>query len=283
MKIVSNQRSQVLAGRIADILDIPLIDVKFNRFPDGEIYLKLMDTDTSIILIGSFVTSDDLIELLLIRDACAFASVTMIIPYMGYARQDKQFHSGEPLSARVIAQTIGSGVSSVITINLHEKTILPYFGVPALDISLFSEIGNHIKTISCTNPLILGPDAGAADLAAQVASVGGWESDHLCKIRLSGEEVRIEPKMIPVAGRDVVIVDDIISTGGTQATATAMLYEQGARNVHTVCIHGVFSTGACTHLKSSGIRTISASDTIEGGCSAYSAAPALVRAIKKLL
>ncbi|PKL58571.1 MAG: ribose-phosphate pyrophosphokinase, partial [Methanomicrobiales archaeon HGW-Methanomicrobiales-4] len=219
MKIISTRRSQVLAGRIAAATRNPLIDVRWGRFPDGEIYLQAKEISDHMVIVGSFVESDDLIELLLLIDTCKGTEITLVIPYMGYARQDKQFNHGEPLSARIMARTLGAGVNRVITVNLHEKSILSFFGVPATDLSLSAAMAESISAFPCSSPLILGPDAGAAQLAKDIAIVGNWETDHLHKVRISGDEVRIEPKAIPVAGRDVIIVDDIISTGGTQSTA----------------------------------------------------------------
>jgi ribose-phosphate pyrophosphokinase len=281
MKIISTRRSQVLAGRIADLLQKPLVDVRWTRFPDGEIYLRTDEISNQMVIVGSLVESDDLIELLLLTDVCNGSEITLVLPYMGYARQDKQFNPGEPLSARIIARTLGSGVNRVITINLHEKTIIPYFGIPTTDLSLAGEMTAAIQNFSCKSPLILGPDIGAANLAYDIAATGGWESDHLHKVRLSGIEVRIEPKEIPVKGRDVVIVDDIISTGGTQATAAAMLLEQGAASICTICVHGVLASGAYTHLKSVGINQIISSDTIESACSGYSAARIIANALNR--
>lgn len=280
MKIVSTRRSQVLAGRIAAYLQYPLVDVKWTRFPDGEIYLKVSEVSDRMVIVGSLVESDDLIELLLLNDACSGSDITLVLPYMGYARQDKQFNPGEPLSARAIARTLGAGVQRVITVNIHEVTILPYFGVKTIDLSLSSVMAEFIATLPGKTPLILGPDAGAARLSVDIAHNGGWESDYLHKTRISGEEVRIEPKFIPVKGRDVVIVDDIISTGGTQATAVAMLYEQGATTISTVCVHGVLVSGACTHLINAGIRDVISSDTIESASSRYSAARIIADAVR---
>jgi ribose-phosphate pyrophosphokinase len=141
-------------------------------------------------------------------------------------------------------------------------------------------MAGEIGKLPLKSPLILAPDEGAASLAEEIARTGGWETDYLQKIRLGGDEVRIEPKNIPVAARDVVIVDDIISTGGTQATAAAMLYNQGAAAIHTVCVHGVMANGAYSRLIKSGFCGVFSSDTIESGCSSYSAAGTIAQQIR---
>ncbi|HOJ96504.1 MAG TPA: ribose-phosphate diphosphokinase [Methanospirillum sp.] len=275
MKVVSTQRSQVLAGRLATALNIPVIDTRWQKFPDGEIYVRAEQPAEKVVICGSILTSDDLVEILLLKDIYSESDITLVIPYMGYARQDKQFNPGEPLSARAIARILGADVSRVYTVNIHEKSVLNHFHTEAADVTLSSPAAEYIKTLSLDEPLILSPDEGALHLAEDVAGYGKWESDYLQKTRLSGDKVRIEPKSVQVSGRDVVILDDIISTGGTQATAASMLYEQGARSIHTVGIHGVLASGAYTRLTSAGIASISCSDTIERACSTYSAAPVL--------
>jgi len=275
MKVVSTERSQVLATRLATALNIPVIDARWQRFPDGEIYLRAMDSAQRVIICVSILTSDDLVEILLLKDTFNQSDITLVIPYMGYARQDKQFNVGEALSARAIAKVLGTDVSRVYTINIHEKSIINYFQTNATDISLSSPIADYIKTLSLDDPLLISPDEGALHLSKDVSSLGNWEYDYLQKTRLSGEEVRIAPKTIPVKNRDIIILDDIISTGGTQATAASMLYKQGARSIHTVGIHGVLASGAYSRLTSAGIYSISCSDTIERACSAYSAASVL--------
>jgi ribose-phosphate pyrophosphokinase len=150
--------------------------------------------------------------------------------------------------------------------------VLSYFNIPASDVSLARDIGIYIKGLGLDDPLIIAPDDGATVFARQVAATGTWDCDHLHKTRISGDEVRIEPGTLSAAGRPVVIVDDIISTGGTIAAAAAMLREQGANEVFAACVHGVFTGGAFARLKASGIKDIVCSDTVERGCSRYSAA-----------
>jgi ribose-phosphate pyrophosphokinase len=218
---------------------------------------------------------------MLLVDACDTATNRLVLPYMAYARQDKRFKAGEPISSRVVARALSPGVSDVITVNIHEKEVLKSFSVPAHNLSLAKDIGCFIRSLNLDNPLILAPDEGAMVFAEQVASVGGWEYDHLEKTRLSGIEVRMTPRQLSAATRSVVIVDDIISTGGTIATAAAMLYQQGAKDVFTACVHGVFTGGAYVRLMATGIRDVICSDTIERSCSRISAADRIAEALRK--
>jgi ribose-phosphate pyrophosphokinase len=227
------------------------------------------------------VDNDSLVQLILLMDACDSSDNYLVLPYMGYARQDKRFLPGEPVSARAIAQVLSRGILEIITVNIHEQEVLKYFGVPARNISLAQDIGSYIKSLNLSNPLILAPDEGALTFAEHVASAGEWDVDHLEKTRLSGVEVKMAPKQVCAASRSVVIVDDIISTGGTIATASGMLYQQGAKEVFAACVHGVLTGGAYVHLMAAGIRDVVCSDTIERGCSKISAANRIAQTIKK--
>ena len=281
MKIISTEPSQVLAGRIADALKTNIIDVKFSRFPDGELYLCANELDEDMVIVGSVVDSDSLIQLVLLIDACEGLTNQLVIPYMGYARQDKRFKAGEPVSARAISRVLSRGVDRCITVNIHDKKVLSYFDIPASDVSLARDIGMHIRSMGFADPLILAPDDGAAAFAKAVAACGSWDHDHLDKTRISGDEVHMAPRTLSAAGRSVVIVDDIISTGGTIATAAALLREQGACDVFAACVHGVLTGGAFARLKASGIREVVCSDTIERGCSRFTAADRIAEALAR--
>ena len=281
MKVICTEKSQILATSLARALKTTVVEVKYSRFPDGEHYLVAGDLDEEMIIVGSVVDNDSLVQLILLIDACDSSKNQLVLPYMGYARQDKRFRKGEPISARAVAQALSRGVSEIITVNIHEKEVLNYFGVPARNISLAGDIGSYIKSLNLKNPLILAPDEGARAFAEKVASSGGWDFDHLEKTRLSGVEVQMAPRQLCAAGRSVFIVDDIISTGGTIATATSMLYQQGAKDVYAACVHGVLTGGAYVHLIAAGVRDVLCSDTIERGCSKISAAGQIAMTIKQ--
>jgi ribose-phosphate pyrophosphokinase len=279
MRVICTEKSQILATSLARKLGVPLVDVKYSRFPDGELYLAAGELDEETVIIGSIVDNDALVQLLLMIDSCDSSVNRLVIPYMGYARQDKRFKQGEPISARAIAQAVSTGVKSIITVNIHEKEVLRYFRAPAQNISIAKDIGAYIQTLGLDNPLILSPDEGALAFAEDVANTGGWDFDHLEKTRLSGLEVKMAPKKLCAASRSVIIVDDIISTGGTIATAAGMLYAQNAKDVYAACVHGVLTGGAYARLMSTGIRDLICSDTIERGCSRISATNQIAAAL----
>ena len=281
MKVICTEQSQVLATRVARALKTTVVDVKYSRFPDGEQYLLAGEIDDEMVIVGSVVGNDSLVQLMLLVDACDRATNRLVLPYMAYARQDKRFKKGEPVSSRVVARALSQGVSEVITVNIHEKEVLKSFAVPARNLSLAKDIGSYIRSLHLDNPLILAPDEGAMAFAEQVASADGWEYDHLEKTRLSGVEVKMAPRQLSAQSRSVVIVDDIISTGGTITTAAGMLYQQGAKDVFAACVHGVFTGGAYVRLMATGIRDVICSDTIERSCSRISAAGHIADTLRK--
>jgi ribose-phosphate pyrophosphokinase len=281
MKVICTEKSPVLATQVAKALKTTVVDVKYSRFPDGEQYLCTGAIDDEMVIVGSVVDNDSLVQLMLLVDACDRATNRLVLPYMAYARQDKRFKAGEPISSRVVARALSQGVTEVITVNIHEKEVLKSFTVPAQNLSLAGDIGSYIRTLHLDNPLILAPDEGAMAFAGQVASAGGWECDHLEKTRLSGVDVKMAPRQLRAQSRSVVIVDDIISTGGTIATAAGMLYQQGARDIFAACVHGVFTGGAYVRLMATGIRDVVCSDTIERSCSRIPAADQIAHALTK--
>jgi ribose-phosphate pyrophosphokinase len=201
-----------------------------------------------------------------------------VIPYMGYARQDKRFKSGEPITARALARTIKA--DNVFTINIHDQSILDSFDAKTVNLDATPMIGKYIKTMKFHDPLIIAPDDGAINIAKSASAELGIDYDYLEKTRLSGESVSIQPKNVNVQGRDVIIIDDIISTGGTIAETISLLRKQGAHEVFAACVHPVLSNNAILKLFKAGVKGIIATDTIDKGVSVVTVAPVIASAIK---
>lgn len=270
----------MLAGRVSDELKSALFVSEFRKFPDGELYMRILDdiAGEEVTVIQSTMSDSDFVALLLLIDACGEASkINVVIPYMGYARQDKRFEKGEPISAHAMARAIKA--DNVFTINIHAPSILEHFEARATNLDATPMIGKYIKNLKLKNPLIVAPDDGAIALARNASKDLGIDCDFLEKKRLSGEKVIIQPKNIPVKGRDVIIIDDIISTGGTMAETIALLKKQGASEVFAACVHPVLSSNAILRLFRAGVKGIIATDTIDKGVSAVSVAPVIAEAI----
>lgn len=283
MKIVGGPASQLLASRTARALGTEPVLCEFNRFPDGELYLRIADEikNESVTLIQSTPTDSDLVSLLQLIDACNEAKeLNVVIPYMGYSRQDKRFKPGEPISARAVARCINA--DRVFTVNIHEKSVLGYFPCPAKNLDAAKLLGEYIAGFGLENPILVAPDEGAEGLVKKVSSGLGFDYDHLQKTRLSGDTVTIKTKNIDVSGRHVVLVDDMIATGGTMTESIKMLKDQGAVDVYLACVHPVLARNAVLRLFNAGIKDIIATDTLEKSESILSVAPLIADALKDL-
>jgi len=283
LKIVGGPASQLLASRTARALGTEPVLCEFNRFPDGELYLRIADEikNESVILIQSTPTDSDLVSLLQLIDACNEAKeLNVVIPYMGYSRQDKRFKPREPISARAVARCINA--DRVFTVNIHEKSVLGYFPCPAKNLDAAKLLGEYIAGFGLENPILVAPDEGAEGLVKKVSSGLGFDYDHLQKTRLSGDTVTIKTKNIDVTGRHVVLVDDMIATGGTMTESIKMLKDQGAVDVYLACVHPVLARNAVLRLFNAGVKDIIATDTLEKAESTLSVAPLIADALKDL-
>ena len=286
MKIIGGISAQVLAARVAAELDCKVASCEFKRFPDGELYTRVLDDikDEEVLIVQSTRTDSDLICLLQLIDAVEEARKTkVVIPYLGYARQDKKFEPGEAISIRAIARSICAAgiVDNIYVVNVHNRGVLKYFSVDTKELDASSLIGDYVAKREIPHPLIIGPDGGATELTKAVAAPYGFDYDVLEKTRISSEKVEIKAKELNVEGKNVVIVDDIISTGGTIAEATAMLKSQGAHDVYVACIHGVFVQNAVPRMFHAGVKEIIATDTIESEFSKISIAKMVAEELRK--
>ena len=286
MKIIPGMSAQVLAGRIAAELDCKVASCEFTRFPDGELYTRVLGDmkDEEVTIVQSIRTDSDLICLLQLIDAVEEASKTkVVIPYLGYARQDKKFEPGEAISIRAIARSICAvaELDTIYVVNVHNRGVLRYFDVDTKELDASSLIGDYVVKKEIAHPVIIGPDEGATELTKAVAAPYGFDYDVLHKTRISNEKVEIKPKELSVEGKNIVIVDDIISTGGTISEAASMLKAQKANDIYVACIHGVFVQNAIPRMLNAGIKEIIATDTIESEFSKVSIAKMVADVLKR--
>ncbi|RZN33852.1 MAG: ribose-phosphate diphosphokinase [Methanophagales archaeon ANME-1-THS] len=277
MKIIPGVSSQVLATRIAAELGGEACLCEYKKFPDGELYTRVFDglKDEEAIVVQSLMADTGLISLLQLIDAVEEAhKTTVVIPYLGYARQDKRFKPGEAISSRAIARGISFAgiVDKIYVVNVHNRAVLEYFDVETRPLDAAPLIGDYIAKRRIARPVIIGPDEGARELVKAVAAPHRFEYDVLEKKRISGDEVIIQPKELSVEAKNVVIVDDIISTGGTIAEAAAMIKAREANEIYVACIHGLFVQNATLRILNAGVKEIIATDTIESIFSTISVA-----------
>jgi len=275
MIVISGSSSRRLSEDLARELGAEVIHASIKRFPDDECYVRIEhdSLDREAVIVQNTYPDRAIIELFLLQDAARGLGVEKlitVIPYFGYARQDKRFNPGEAISAKVMAQHIQLNSSKVITVDIHTPSILQWFDrAEAEEVSAVTSIGKYFAGWGIDT--VLAPDKGAAIRAEGVASIIGAEWDHLVKTRISGEEVKVAPKKLDVSGKKVLIVDDIISTGGTIMAATSQLKQNGAREVIAACTHGLFVGGALEKLKKVCDEVIS-TNTIESEVSRISVA-----------
>ncbi|AFV23821.1 ribose-phosphate pyrophosphokinase [Methanolobus psychrophilus R15] len=282
LKIIGGPASQALSSRVARELNLEPTVCDFTRFPDGELYTRILDEDVDeVTIIQSIITDSDFVALLQLIDACEDSPViNVVIPYMGYARQDRKFKTGEPISARAIARTINA--DRVFTVNVHKTSVLDYFNADAFDLDASQLIGYHIRSMGLKDALLVSPDAGAMEFVERTAKEIGYDCDYLEKTRISGDTVTIKTKSIDVQGRDIVLLDDMIATGGTMVESIKLLKGQGAKDVYLACVHPVLARNAVMRLYNAGVRDIISTDTIEKTQSCISVAPLIAATIKGL-
>lgn len=277
--IVPGSSSQLLAAALAEETGRPLATPTYDRFPDGEMLAAVPEFAGNEATVVATTDSDAAwIELLQLQDAVREAGaehVTTVVPYMGYARQDRSFGPGEPVSARAMARAISTGTDRVVLVNPHEASVADCYDVPVETVDAASVLADPLPTLD--DPLFLAPDGGAIGIAETVRDAyGAGETDYFEKHRdRDTGEVEVSPSDAPVSGRDVVVVDDIVATGSTMSESVAVLTDRGAARILAACVHPMLAANAVTKLRGAGVDRIVGSDTIERGCSVVSVAPVL--------
>ncbi len=285
--IIGGSASQKLAAKVAGEMGESLSPIETRRFPDGERYIRVkgeVPNDVVVIQSTGYPQDENLMELFLLLKNLKSLGVErtrVVIPYFGYGRQERRFKSGEAVSAVIIAELLeAAGASEIYSINLHEKNIKEFFNIPVHEISAMPLIASYIKE-QMDNPMIIGPDKGAMGFAEEISGILNCECDHLEKIRISPEKVETKPKNLDVAEREVAIIDDIISTGGTIVSAAKILRDLGASKVVVGCVHPVLVEDALLKIFAAGVDDVFATDTLKSSVSNISVAPLVAGCLKR--
>lgn len=256
-----------------------ILEVELRKFPDGEKYVRVLGSAGKTTVISSiFVPQDErIVELLLLGDALREVGVEklrVIVPYFAYSRQDRVTKDGEPISVRAIMKALGLYYDELYVFDLHNPETLRYFPGNAVNLSPARIIADYFRE-KLGEGIVLAPDKGALGRARAVAEKLGLEYSHFEKRRVSPTEVEMIPVDIDVRGKNVLIIDDIISTGGTMIKAAQILRKLGAGRIFVGVTHGVFADGAVERV-SEAVDELAVTNTIPTPVSKISIVPEIM-------
>jgi ribose-phosphate pyrophosphokinase len=270
MKLVSGSANLEFAKKVAKTLNIELAEVIVNRFSDGEINVNISESvrgeDVYIIQSTCAPANDNLMELLIMVDAFKRSScgeINAVIPYFGYARQDRKAAPRVPISAKLVADMIEkAGVDRVISVDLHAAQIQGFFSIPVDHIYGSMVFVDYIRTKNLKNPIIASPDVGGVTRARTYAEKLGYDLVIVDKKREKANHSEVMNIIGDVEGKDVIILDDMVDTAGTLTKAAEVLKKKGASSVMACCTHGVLSGPAYDRINNSTLDELVITDTI---------------------
>ena len=307
MVIIGGSASQKLAADVAKELGEELCLIETKKFPDGERYIRIkeeVEKEVTVIQSTGFPQDENLIELLFIlrtlKDLGA-EHIKVVVPYLGYGRQELRFKDGEAISAQLVANLIEeSGADEFISINLHEDSVRDFFNIPTANLSAMPPIAEYLSNF-VEDPIIIAPDKGALDFAEEIAEILGCNCTYMSKVRLGPDKVETrivdvqcdfdsedldkvknnsKVNIDSVEGKEAVIIDDIIATGGTIVNAIGILKEHGAKSVDVCCVHPVLVNDAVIKISAGGARNLAATDTLKSDVSSISVAKLIADALR---
>ena len=270
LRIFSGSSNPKLAGQICRRLGVEPGQVKLSRFKSGEIYVhyeeSIRNSDVFIVQSLSHPINELFVELLVMIDAAKRASartVNIIMPYYGYARQERKSAPREPISAKMLADVLTTaGASRVVTIDLHAPAIQGFFNIPVDHLTALDLMTDYLRSKDIRNPVVVSPDAGRASMAEKLAS--GLDSPFaiMIKKRTAHNESSITHVIGDVAGHTPIIIEDLIDTGSTIINVVEALKERGAEDAFVCATHGLFSDDALKRLDHPNIREVVTTDSI---------------------
>jgi ribose-phosphate pyrophosphokinase len=297
-KIFTGNSNPALAKDITDYLKLPLGQALVSKFPDGEIQVRCLENVRGkdvFIVQSTFAPADNLMELLIMIDAVRRASartICAIIPFFGYARQDRKTKSREPISAKLVANLITvAGATRVISVDLHAGQIQGFFDIPMDNLTAVMLLGDYFRGKNLKRPVVVAPDVGSVQRATDFAKeIPDSTLAIFVKKRLSPEEVDTSRLIGDVKDKTVILVDDAIHTGGTIISATNEVLKRGAKEVYATAVHGVFAKDSLEKMEKSSIKEIVVTDTVpatfrkqSNKIKVLSVAPLIGEAIKRII
>jgi ribose-phosphate pyrophosphokinase len=272
MKLVAGNSNRPLAEAISEYLKVPLARCSVRRFADMEIFVEIQENvrgeDVFVIQSTSFPANDHLMELLIMIDALRRASarrITAVIPYFGYARQDRKTAARTPISAKLVANLITrAGVDRVLTVDLHAGQIQGFFDIPTDNLFGAPVMVRDVKDrLSNGDKVVVSPDVGGVVRARALAKRIDAPLAIVDKRRERAGESEVMNIIGDVAGRSCILVDDIVDSGGTLCNAAEALLADGAKDVYAYITHGVLSGGAVARIATSKLKELVITDSIK--------------------
>lgn len=270
MKLISGTAHPVLANTISEYLGQSLTKIEVKRFPDGEIFVKILENirghDVFIIQPTCQPGNDNLMELLIMMDACRRASakrIICVIPYYGYARQDRKDQPRVPITAKLVANLLTTaGASRILTIDLHSQQIQGFFDIPVDHLYSSPVIVSHLKNLELDNLVVVSPDTGGTKMAYAYAQLMNADIAIVAKNRRSATEVDVISVVGDVEGANCVLVDDMTTTAGTLCAASKVLKESGAKSVMAAVSHTLLNQEGIDRLHASAISRVVTTDSV---------------------
>ncbi len=271
IKIFSGNANRSMAQDICDHMKLPLSAAEVRRFSDGEIFVEIGENvrgrDVFVIQPTSPPVNDHLMELMIMVDALRRASarrITAVIPYYGYARQDRKVAPRVPITAKVVAEMLMAvGVRRVLTVDLHAGQIQGFFNIPVDNLYAAPVLLNYIKESFHNDVIMVSPDAGGVERTRAFAKRIDADLAIIDKRRERANESQAMNVIGDVEGKTAVLLDDMVDTAGTLCAAADILMKAGAKEVHACCSHGVLSGPAIERINQSQIKTLAVTNTIQ--------------------
>ena len=270
LKLIAGNSNLPLAKGISNYLGIPLVDAEVSKFADAEICVQIngnvRGSDLFVIQSTCPPVNDNIMELLIIIDALRRASarrITAVIPYYGYARQDRKVQPRAPISAKLVADLLStSGANRILTLDLHAGQIQGFFNIPVDNLFATPVLIEYIKGLNLSDITFVSPDAGGVERTRAFAKQLNASLAIIDKRRERANESDVMNIIGDVKGENTFIVDDIIDTGGTLIKAASALVKAGAKTVYACCTHAVLSGKAMERINSSDLKKLVITDTI---------------------